>query len=511
LSEMAKELGYEVEVSWASSKTDGSYEVLLWRSKCAEGAKAEENRRRERAKERLVWKWEQECARRGGGGVAGQEWTEYANNPAREQLSASVVDELENFVRDRVPEYMAPGAYVVLKEMPWTPNGKIDRRSLPSPEAGRGSRTGNYVGARTATEDVLTSIWGEVLRAEKIGVEDDFFRMGGHSLLATQVISRVNKIFKVNLRVRNMFEAPTVARFAQVIAAARKGDFATSEKELVPISREGELPLSFAQQRLWFLDQLEPGNPFYNMAFVLRIIGYLNVEALKRSFNEMLSRHEALRTSFPNVGGEPKQVIHPVTFVSLPVLDLSHLPKQEQEREARRLAQEEVRLPFNLAQGPLIRLTLLGLDKATEWVVLLTMHHIVSDGWSMGLFIQEIAALYDAFSVNSPSPLEELPIQYADFAYWQRQWLSGDVLERQLDYWKKQLGDELPVLELPTDRPRPLMQTFNGATLTHLLPKQLSEAVKTLNRQQGVTLFMTLLAVFQTLMSRYTGQDDIIV
>ena len=271
------------------------------------------------------------------------------------------------------------------------------------------------------------------------------------------------------------------------------------------------LPLSFAQERLWFLDQFEPHSSFYNITLTMRLRGSLNLNALELAFNEVARRHESLRTTFPNVDGQPAQVIHPASFTPLPVIDLSHLPEEARGHEARRLSREEGRLPFVLAQGPLIRLRLLHMEAATDWIALLTMHHIISDGWSMGLFIQEIATLYGAFSADSPSPLPELPIQYADFALWQRQWLIGDVLNRQLAYWKRQLGGELPVLELPSDGPRPAMQTFNGATLMRRLAGDLSKAVETLSHRQGVTLSMTLLAAFQTLLYRYTGQDDVIV
>ena len=269
-------------------------------------------------------------------------------------------------------------------------------------------------------------------------------------------------------------------------------------------------PMSFAQQRLWFLDQLEPGNSVYNIPAAMCLRGALNGAALEQSLNEIVRRHEALRTTFSVMEGQPVQVIAPGLALTLPVVDLGNLLETEREAEAQRLTIEEAQRPFDLAQGPLLRTTLLRLDKE-EHILLLTMHHIVSDGWSMGVLFRELSALYEAFSAGKPSPLPELPIQYADFAVWQRQWLQGETLEAQLAYWKKQLDGVCPVLELPTDRPRPAVQTFRGARQSMVLSKSLTEAVKALSHQEGTTLFMTLLAAFQTLLYRYTGQDDIIV
>ncbi len=269
-------------------------------------------------------------------------------------------------------------------------------------------------------------------------------------------------------------------------------------------------PMSFAQQRLWFLDQYEPESSFYNVPAALRLTGTLDVEALKRSLNEVVRRHEVLRARFVTEKGHPVQVVAPELIVSLPVTDLQHLREEEREAEAVRLATEEAQRPFDLRGGPLVRASLLKLSDE-EHVALLTMHHIVSDGWSVGILIREIATLYQALSAGKPSPLPQLRIQYFDFAYWQREWLQGDVLDAQLTYWKQQLGDIPPVLELPTDWPRPALQTLNGAHYTFKLSSELSKELKVLSREEGATLFMTLLAAFQTLLYRYTGQDDIAV
>ena len=280
----------------------------------------------------------------------------------------------------------------------------------------------------------------------------------------------------------------------------------------------GDVPLSFAQQRLWFLDQFEPGSVVYNIPAAVRLTGPLKVTALEQSLNEIVRRHDVLRATFPTVDGQPYQVICPAMplrqaqgqLVTLSVVDLRELPEVEREVEARRLATEEAQQPFDLARGPLIRTALLQLGDE-DHILLLIAHHIVSDSWSTRVFFQELSVLYEAFSTDSPSPLPALTLQYADFAHWQRQWLQGEVLEQQLSYWKQRLGDIRPVLELPTDRPRPAKQTYRGATHSLTLPASLSESLKVLSRQEGVTLFMTLLAAFQTLLHRYTGRDDIAV
>jgi len=291
----------------------------------------------------------------------------------------------------------------------------------------------------------------------------------------------------------------------------KKQEDVSSRQQIKPQSRESNsFPLSFAQQRLWFIDQLQPGNTAYIIFQAMRVIGWLNVAALERSLNEIVRRHEALRTTFTAEDGQPIQIIAPALTLTLPIVDLQNLPPYKREAEVLRLANEEVQCPFNLAKGPLLRVTLLRLSEV-ENTLLLTIHHIVSDGWSIGVLICEIAALYEAFSSGKPSPLPELSVQYTDFAVWQRQWLQGEALDIQLAYWKQQLGGELPVLELPTDHPQPAVQTFLGARQYLTLPKALSEKLKGLNYRKGITLFMVLLAAFQTLLYYYTGQEDIVV
>jgi amino acid adenylation domain-containing protein/non-ribosomal peptide synthase protein (TIGR01720 family) len=306
--------------------------------------------------------------------------------------------------------------------------------------------------------------------------------------------------------------AEVVERKAEILTFLHKVEHVSRSTipPIQPVPRDGDLPLSFAQQRLWFLDQLEGSSAIYNMPAALHLIGVLHVAALEQSLNEFLRRHEALRTNFVAINGQLAQVITPTFNMTMPTVDLHTLPEGEQPPEVWRLATEEAHRPFNLANGLLLRVTLLRLGEESH-VLLVTMHHIVSDGWSIGIFIREVATLYKAFSTGAPSPLPELPIQYADFAHWQRQWLSGEVLETQLNYWKQQLANAPPLLELPTDRPRPPVQTFRGASQSLVLSKTLSEALNVLSSHEGVTLFMTLLAAFKTLLYSYTGQKDIII
>jgi amino acid adenylation domain-containing protein/FkbM family methyltransferase len=422
--------------------------------------------------------------------------------------SALTADKLRQRLEAKLPPYMIPSAFVLLEGMPLTANGKLDRNALPAPEARPEEMT--YVAARTPMEELLASIWAETLGVAQVGVNDNFFNLGGHSLLVTRLVSRIREAFKVELSLGSVFETPTLAQMARIIEAAMQ---ATQGMEVAPMaraSREGHLPLSFAQQRLWFIDQLEPDNPFYNIPTAFRLTGQLNVAALEKTLNEIVRRHEVLRTSFATVDGQPVQVIADPEQLSLPIEDLASLTEEEREAEAQRLAGQEAQRIFDLSSGPLVRARLLRLAK-TEHVVLFTMHHIVSDGWSTGVLISEVAALYKAFSAGQASPLPEPGIQYADFSVWQRAWLTGAVLDRQLSYWKQQLGGTLPVLELPTDYPRPSVYSHRGGQFQFTLSKEVSEALKELSKQERVTLFMTLLAAFQVLLSRYSGQGDVVV
>ena len=416
---------------------------------------------------------------------------------------------LRAHLKEALPEYMVPSAFVPLPALPLNPNGKVERKALPAPERSRNEASGAVsTPPRTPTEQTLATLWTEVLRVDRVGREDNFFALGGHSLLATQLVSRIRGTLGVELPLKAMFDAPTLeALAARVDETHPSGGMRIPA--LRPVERIGATPLSFAQQRLWFLDQLDPGSASYNVPVVLRLEGELDIGALEKSFHALVRRHEALRTTFHQEEGQPVQRISPPADVSFAVVELGELPGDHRDAEALRLVGEEARRPFELARGPLFRVTLLRLSEHAH-VLVLNMHHIVSDGWSMGVLIKEVAALYPAFLRGEASPLPALPVQYADYAVWQRQWLRGDVLDAQLAWWKQLLAGNAP-LELPTDRPRPAVQSYRGAHLPVSLPRELAEGLKALAQKEGVTSFMLLLAAWQVLLHRYSGQQDISV
>ncbi|HYO54384.1 amino acid adenylation domain-containing protein, partial [Archangium sp.] len=417
-------------------------------------------------------------------------------------------EELRAFLSGKLPEYMVPTALVALEKLPLTPNGKVDRRALPAP-APRDAES--FVAPRTPGEELVAGIWAQLLGVPKVGRHDNFFALGGNSLRATQAASRLRNAFKAELPLRWIFEAPTVSALAQRLDSARREVDAAQTFPLAPVRRDGPLPLSFSQQRLWFMDQLSPGDSSFNVTLAARVTGPLEVESLEWSLRELCRRHESLRTTFVTVQGQPVQIISPEPRLQLGVVDLSGLGEQEREAEVQRRADEDAAWPFELTKGPLLRVQLLRLAPR-EWVLLVALHHIVTDGWSMSLFFKELGALYEAHSRGKPSPLPELSIQYADYAVWQRNWLSGEVLEAQLAYWRKQLAGAPAVLELPTDHPRPAFRSTRGAVAVGpTFPPALIQALRGVAQKEGVTFFMLLEAVFHTLLHRYSGQDDISV
>jgi amino acid adenylation domain-containing protein len=422
--------------------------------------------------------------------------------------STPTIQQLRQFLTAKLPEYMVPSTFVMLAEMPLTPNGKVDRRALRAPDV-QSEITQTYVAPRTPVEEILAQLWSQVLKLKRVGITDNFFELGGHSLLATQLVSRIRTTFKIELPLRRLFAAATVAQLAQEIQQQQQ-QLELTVPPLLPTPRNAHLPLSFAQSRLWFLDQLKPNSAFYNIPAALRLQGQLQVTALQQSLREIIHRHSALRTNFITVDGQPVQIIHTETAWALSIVDGKDLPRGKQEIASQQLASSLAQQPFDLANEPLFRATLVVLSE-TEHILLMCTHHIVSDGWSMGVFVQELATLYNAYSQGQPSPLAPLVVQYADFAVWQRQWLAGEVLQTQLAYWQKQLADAPALLSLPTDRPRPPVQTFSGAHLTFGLSCELTLALTQLSQQQGVTLFMTLLAAFDVLLYRYTDTEDILV
>jgi amino acid adenylation domain-containing protein/non-ribosomal peptide synthase protein (TIGR01720 family)/FkbM family methyltransferase len=422
--------------------------------------------------------------------------------------SAAPATDLRAFLSARLPEAMVPAAILDIDELPRLPSGKVDRNALAAFAPERPERA--VEPPRTPTEELLAEIWAGILGLERVGRNESFFDLGGHSLSATRVISRAREAFRTELRVKTLFEEPTVAGLAARIDAAVRAAEGLEAPPMVPASRARPLPLSFAQQRLWFIDQLEPGSPLYNTPVALRVEGPLDDSVLTRCIGEIVSRHEALRTTFTALEGSPIQLIQPPKPFVLSRVDLSGLPERAREATALRSVGEEAVRPFDLACGPLLRGLVVRLAK-DDHVVALIMHHIVSDGWSLGILVRELTALYPAFAAGRPSPLPELPVQYADFAVWQRSWLCGEILEQEIAFWRQQLAGLPPLLELCTDRPRPAVQSHRGATRPVRLPTGLTRQLEALARNEGATLFMALFAAFQALLARYSGQDTFAV
>ncbi|HEY0174085.1 MAG TPA: amino acid adenylation domain-containing protein [Pyrinomonadaceae bacterium] len=429
---------------------------------------------------------------------------------ACDDTAAASRTDWRGFLRQQLPEYMIPSAFVCLAQLPLTPNGKLDRRALPAPEFKRDDAAHARLAPRTPVEAALLDVWRDLLHVARPGLDDNFFDLGGHSLLATQVLSRVRGLFGVEIPLRALFEGPTPAGLAAHVESRLAGGVRPTTPPLEPTARDAALPLSFAQQRLWIMDQLEPGSPRYNLTQALRLRGSLDSAALERGVEEIVRRHEVLRTTFAVVGRTPAQVIHPDATVKPDFVDLCHLPEAEREAEARRIADAQALHRFDLAAGPLLRVSLLRLG-AEEHVVVLTLHHIISDGWSIGVWVGELTALYNSYRRGLPASLPALPVQYADFAKWQHELVEGGALSEQLAYWKRQLADAPPPLELPFDRERPARPTFGGATLDFDLPAATCDALRQLSRREGVTLYMALLAGFKALLHRYTGREDVTV
>ncbi len=414
---------------------------------------------------------------------------------------------LRAYLLERLPEYMVPGAVVVLERLPLTPNGKVDRRALPAPDA---LATDDYAAPRTPAEEILAGIWAQVLKVERVGVRDNFFALGGHSLLATRVVSRIRAAFGVEVPLRSVFEAPDLAGLAERVDAAVREGAGMGAPPLLRVPRDRPLPASFAQQRLWFIQQMEPSSSAYNMPYAMRLRGALDLGAMERALDAVRARHESLRTVFAFEEGVPVQVVEPPRPRRLAVEDLTALAPEARAWTARERARAEAATPFDLAREPLLRARLLHLDD-DDWGLLLTLHHIVTDGWSTGILMGELSAFYTAIAAGREARLPALPVQYPDYAAWQRGWLAGPVLERQLEFWREQLGDAPPLLELPTDRPRPPVQSPRGAHRTFAVSERATTALRELTGREGATVFMTLLAGWQALLARWSGQDDVLV
>ncbi len=500
LCDLAEALGYAVELGWSAPGAEGRFEAALVRRDVGgpsptvllpEPAVREEDP----AEADVPARW--------------------ANRPLAARAMRRLVPWLRSWLGERLPAHMVPSAWVVLEELPLNPAGKVDRRRLPLPEESRLGAAAPEA-PRTPIEERLASIWAEVLGLGRVGPGEDFFELGGHSLLAVQVISRVRAELAVEIPLRALFEHPTVAGLAAEVETRLGTAGEPGEPPLVPLplaARSGPLPLSFAQERLWLLDRLEPGSAAYNMPLAVRLAGDLDVAALARALAEIVRRHEPLRTTFPEGADGPVQAVAPAmpaALVSLPVADLSGLPEERRGHEARRVAAAEAQRPFDLARGPLFRPLLLQLA-AREHRLIATQHHIASDGWSMGIFAREMAALYAAFRGGLPSPLPEPTIAYADWASWQRRLLAGPAGARQREYWRARLAGAPELLELPTEGPRPAVQGHRGGLRARRLPAELSAGVRRLAVSAGATPFLAVLAAWKGLLCRVTGQLDLVV
>ncbi|QKG84618.1 amino acid adenylation domain-containing protein [Kroppenstedtia pulmonis] len=416
-------------------------------------------------------------------------------------------DHLTAYLKEQIPEYMIPTVFTQIESLPLTPSGKVSRRSLPKPE--RNLLTRNKTEPETEMEKQIAAIWAEVLNYEQIAKEDHFFELGGHSLLATKVISRIRSSFNRDFPLHWIFDYPRLSELTARIESHLQKEVNGEAGRVSPVPRKEFMPLSYAQERIWFFEQLQPELTAYNLSFSVKIQGELDIHALEKSYQQIIGRHEVLRSTFPSNNGKPVQVIQSPTPYGIEVVDLRHIKSGKCEQQARNLANQEVDKPFDLTQGPLIRAVLYQLGEQ-KWLLLFIMHHIVSDGWSMSNFSEELFKGYQK-NLTGDSYLPHMPLQYVDYAVWQRNWLQEKVLTKQMDYWKRQLEGSLPLLQLPMDRSRPAVQSHRGASIHFTLDRQLTKSVHRFCQKEDVSLYMTLLTAFKVLLYRYTGEEDVLV
>ncbi|BAZ82714.1 non-ribosomal peptide synthetase [Sphaerospermopsis kisseleviana CS-549] len=426
-----------------------------------------------------------------------------------DQKSPVTATTLKSFLEDKLPAYMIPAAWMVLDSLPLTPNGKVDRRSLPAPARTRPDLEEAFVAPRNSIEEQLATLWTQLLGLDVVGVNDNFFCLGGHSLIVTQMISRAREIFSVNISFVQVFANPTIAAVAELITQG--GEEIQWERPIIQhIAHEGLVPVSFSQERIYFVHKLAPENSAYQFQATMDIRGKLDFEALKRSLDEIVRRHEIFRTTYQEVNGRLYQVIHPHPGAAFRVVDLRHIPEPERQIEAQKLVEAELLTHLDLTQLPIVQWAVFQLSDQ-DYIFTHVEHHMAHDGWSFNVFLSELVTLYEAFSSGKPSPLPELKYQFADFATWQREWAKTKEAQAQLLYWQQKLAGIPPLLELPYDRPRPKEQTYNGEHARMELPVELCESLRVFSHQQGATLFMTMLEAFIILLHRYIGQDDIFI
>jgi hypothetical protein len=418
--------------------------------------------------------------------------------------------EIRQHLLARLPEAMVPESFIRVAELPLNANGKVDRRRLLEAAASEPAPAVPPLPPLTPVREMVAAIWSELLPGRRIAAHDDFFALGGHSLLATQAVSRLRAALGTEVALLDLFAAPTVAGLAATLEARLRGGLPDRQPPIRRVPRDQPLPLSAAQRRLWFLDRLHPGDPSYNVPSALRLAGVLDVAALTATVNDLLRRHESLRTRFVEARGMPFQEVVPEIALALPVVDLAALGAAGREREAARVGRDLVRAPFDLGRAPLLRCLVVRLGSA-EHATFFAMHHIVSDGWSMGILVREVAALYRARLAGGEARLPPLPVQYADFAAWQHREAASDGQAHQLAYWLEQVKSAPPLLEMPVDRPRPPLRSHRGASLRWRFAAGLRAELARLQQRERVTLFMILLAAFQALLHWYRGQDDFVV
>ncbi|HDR5278500.1 TPA: amino acid adenylation domain-containing protein, partial [Bacillus thuringiensis] len=411
-----------------------------------------------------------------------------------------------------LPNYMVPAHFIKIESLPLTVNGKVDKDALPAWASIIQTNEG-YIAPRNRVEQKMVEIWSEVLGIDSsaIGINDNFFELGGHSLLATKITSRLGVDFSILVQIRDIFEYPTIKHFSKRLTflLGKTGEIDVFTP-LQSVKREQYEPLSFAQQRLWIMDKIVTNSALYNVPIAWRLKGKWNIDMLKKGYNAIIHRHEILRTVFHEVDGKPVQIVQQDITVPLSVIDLRYLSPEDKTSKIENISKIEAKKPFDLSQGPLLRTHLIIMDNK-ELVLLCTIHHIIFDRWSLDTFINEWMSFYQAFLENETEKIPPLPVQYIDFTKWQKSWLTEDIIQKQIAYWGKELRGLLPILELPLDYPRPIIQSYNGDTYQIVIPNKLLEKIKVFNSKEGVTLFATLLASYQGFLSRYTNQKDILV
>ncbi|MGY2168118.1 non-ribosomal peptide synthetase [Pseudomonas gingeri] len=436
--------------------------------------------------------------------AAGGQLIGYYTSPEATQTDDAQAARLKAALAAELPEYMVPAQLMRLDAMPLSPSGKLDRKALPEPQW----QVREHIEPGTALEQQIAAIWREVLGQPRVGLGDDFFALGGHSLLATQIISRTRQACDVELPLRVLFEAPELGAFAEQVRLIQLSGRRNPQSAIGTVDRSQLVPLSYSQQRMWFLWQMEPDSPAYNVGGMARFTGVLDVACFEAALQALILRHETLRTTFPSIDGVAHQRVAAETGIRLAWKDFSALDREAREQRVQQLADSEAHLPFDLESGPLLRACLVKAGEQEHYFVL-TLHHIVTEGWAMDIFARELSALYEAFIDGRESPLPPLPVQYLDYSVWQRQWLESGERQRQLDYWTAQLGNEHPLLELPGDRPRPAVQSHRGELYRFDLSDELAARVRAFNAQHGLTLFMTMTAALSVLLYRYSGQTDL--